>query len=97
VDVGLRRLSIHRSLSLSQSSLFDYLSDGEKAGTICSDAVANSGLYRAQSFFIAYNNPTANEGDRFQISYTVVVDNYTPAPVPVTTPSPVGGDAGIYD
>jgi hypothetical protein len=44
--------------------------------------------------FIEYRNPLKQEGERFTIDYMFVEDNFTPAPEPSTTPSPVGGNNG---
>ena len=43
---------------------------------------------------IEYRNTLQQEGERFMIEYMFVEDNFTPAPVPSTTPSPVGGNNG---
>ena len=50
--------------------------------------------YRANSVFIRYTRGVEAEGERFRLAYRFVEDNFTPAPTPSTTASPVGGQNG---
>ncbi|XP_060591459.1 uncharacterized protein LOC132746360 isoform X1 [Ruditapes philippinarum] len=83
------------SASCEEESIIIYKgqsTQGTALGTICSDTVPGILPYHASSMFIEYRNPLKQEGERFTIDYIFVEDNFTPAPVPSTTPSPVGGN-----
>ncbi|XP_053378376.1 uncharacterized protein LOC128548056 [Mercenaria mercenaria] len=72
---------------------------GEPLGKICSDTVPGIQPYHVNMLFIEYRNLLQQEGERFSIEYSFVEDVFTPAPVPPTTPSPVGGNndcSGMY-
>ncbi|XP_045167324.2 mannan-binding lectin serine protease 1-like [Mercenaria mercenaria] len=72
---------------------------GEPLGKICSGTKHGIQPYHVNMLFIEYRNLLQQEGERFTIEYSFVEDVFTPAPVPPTTPSPVGGNndcSGMY-
>ncbi|XP_060600702.1 bone morphogenetic protein 1-like [Ruditapes philippinarum] len=82
------------SASCEEESIIIYEghSTRKPLGTVCGDSVLGILPYHASSMFIEYRNLLQQEGARFAIDYMFVEDNFTPAPVPSTTPSPAGGN-----
>ena len=78
------------------SLCFSFFAEGAPLVTICGDTTKGFIGVREPVFFIEYHKYGDEASNGFKIQYKFVLDTFTPAPPPVTTPSPVGGDNGMH-
>jgi hypothetical protein len=88
-----RNVQVSHLLSFLCSFQYNF-SEGRPLGTICSDNALGILPYRASSIFIEYRNPLKLDGERFEIEYMFVEENFT-----LSTSSVKGndGNASCFD